>query len=463
MNASESRLASNWPMLRPWIGTVARLVLAVVWIWAAVSKLSDPRVFVQAVRAYDATPEWLSKGIGYGMPVLELCLGVVLVIGITTRIAACVSAFLLTVFLIGIIQAAVRGISIECGCFGGGGTTTSTTYTWDIIRDVLLLCAAVYLIIWPLTHWSMEYYLARQDYVAPPSAKRMRTPEGRRRYEAQLAVKAANSKSRSLYINSSIVIVVVLVSLIGIGVQANRARIANVTSTAAANAVTGVVWGKKAAAVVDIYEDFGCPVCEQFEQQTHAKLQEQVRANLAQVRYHPIAILDASSPNQYSSRAANAALCASDISSDMFVAYHNILFGKDASGKQVQPEEGTPGPTNTQLIGFGKQAGMTTAQLTTFTDCVTSNQYKPLVEALTDNASKRGVSGTPTIFVNNKKLPNHDPDTLFNAIAAANKGHTPAPSKTPSPTVSPSGSASPSASPSPSPSATASATPSPSS
>jgi protein-disulfide isomerase/uncharacterized membrane protein YphA (DoxX/SURF4 family) len=402
------------------------------------------------VRAYDATPEWLSRAIGYGMPVLELCLGVVLIIGMTVRIAAIVSAVLLVVFLIGIIQAAARGISIECGCFGGGGTTDSTTYTWDIIRDVLLLCAAVYLAIWPLTRWSMEYYLWRQDYVAPPSAKRMRTPEGRRRYEAQLAVKAAAAKSRSLYINSSIVIVVVLVSLIGIGVQANRARIANVTATAFANATTGVVWGKKAAAVVDIYEDFGCPVCEQFEQQTHTKLEQQVRANLAQVRYHPIAILDASSPNQYSSRAANAALCASNISRDMFVAYHDILFGKDASGKQVQPTEGTPGPSTTKLIGFGKQAGMTTAQLTTFSDCVTSSQYKPLVEALTENASKRGVSGTPTIFVNNGKLPDHDPNTLFDAIAAANKGHTPSPSASPSASSSPSSSAASSPSPSPS-------------
>ena len=80
-----------------------------------------PRTFVQAVRAYDATPEWLSKAIGYGMPVLELCLGVLLIVGIMVRIAAAVSALLLLVFLIGIIQAAARGIQLECGCFGGGG------------------------------------------------------------------------------------------------------------------------------------------------------------------------------------------------------------------------------------------------------------------------------------------------------------------------------------------------------
>ena len=78
---------------------------------------------MQAVRAYDATPEWLSKGIAYGLPVLELCLAVLLILGVITRIAAAITAVLLLVFLIGIIQAGVAGIKLECGCFGGGGPT----------------------------------------------------------------------------------------------------------------------------------------------------------------------------------------------------------------------------------------------------------------------------------------------------------------------------------------------------
>ena len=61
---------TRWLSIRPWLGTVARLLLGIVWIWAAASKLSKPLEFVQAVRAYDATPEWMSKAIGYGLPVL---------------------------------------------------------------------------------------------------------------------------------------------------------------------------------------------------------------------------------------------------------------------------------------------------------------------------------------------------------------------------------------------------------
>ncbi len=103
----------DWYRLRPWLGTLVRLVLGVVWLWAGWAKLRSPRTFVQAVRAYDATPEWLSKAIGYGLPVLEVCLGVLLIVGVVVRMAAAVSGVLLVVFLIGIIQAAARGIKLE--------------------------------------------------------------------------------------------------------------------------------------------------------------------------------------------------------------------------------------------------------------------------------------------------------------------------------------------------------------
>ncbi len=81
----------NWTQIRPWLGTVARLVLGVVFVIAGWQKLQDPRTFLRAVRAYDATPEWLSHGIAYGLPVLEVCLGVLLIVGFVTRYAAAVT------------------------------------------------------------------------------------------------------------------------------------------------------------------------------------------------------------------------------------------------------------------------------------------------------------------------------------------------------------------------------------
>ncbi len=444
----------NWSVVRPWIGTAARLLLGIVWIWASLSKIAHPLTFTQAVRAYDATPEWLSKGIGYGLPVLELCLGIALIIGVTVRIAAAVSTLLIVVFLIGIIEVAARGIKLTCGCFGGGGTTVgATSYTLDILRDVGLLVVAVFLVIWSFTHLSIEEFLARHDYVEMPSAKRMRTPEGRRRYEAQVATKQKDARSRNLYLNSSIALVIVLVTLIGVGVQAGRAKISNVVLGKHATA-SGIVFGKAAAATVDVYEDFGCPICKHFESTVATKLDQQVRANIAQVRFHPISILDGNSPNQYSTRAANAAICVSDSSVDDFVDYHNRLYAGS-----FQPTEGTAGPGNAELISLATRSGVPKSADTSLSNCITNGKYKPLVAQLTEKASEAGVTGTPTVYVNGKQVTATATD-LFAAIAKANVGHTPVPSVTPSPT--PTVSSSTSASPSPSGSTTPSASTSPS-
>lgn len=426
----------NWNSLRPWLGTVIRLVLGVIMLWAGWAKLNDPRHFVQTIRAYDATPEWLAKAIGYGLPVLEVCLGVLLIVGVATRLSAIVCGALFVVFLIGLVQAAARDIKLECGCFGGGGATAGAThYTLDILRDVGLIVLAAYLVLWPRTRISIDEFLARNDYVEQPSAKRMRSDKGQRKYNSMVEARLKEARERTMYLDASLAIVVVLVSIIGIGVQSGRAKIAGDLTAKNASVGNGVVFGKKASATVDVYEDFQCPVCQAFEQSVGTALEADVRANKAQVRYHPLSFLDANSNGtRYSSRAANAALCAADVSVDAFVKFHDVLFKST-----VQPKEGSNGRTNAQLATYAQQAGLNSTQLGTFTSCVQSEQHKALVEAITENASKRGVTGTPMVLVNGKKLKDNTLAGLTAAIAAADaKGPAPAPS----PTSSPSGSSS---------------------
>jgi protein-disulfide isomerase len=421
----------TWTSIRSWLGTVARLALGAVWIWAAWSKLDDPRGFVQAVRAYDATPEWLSKAIGYGLPVLEICLGLLLVVGVVVRAAAAVSGLVLVVFLIGIIQADARGLKLECGCFGGGGTTTGGThYILDILRDVGLLVLVAFLVVWPLTRISVDEFVASNDNVEMPSAKRMRSEQGRRKYNALFEARHKEAQLRNRYLTGALAAVVVLITVIGIGVQVNRAKIQGDLTATNASVKNGVVVGNRAAAVtVDVFEDFQCPICLHFEQTTHADIAAKVKAGTIQVHYHTMAFLDgASKGNHYSSRAANSALCASDISVDEFVKYHDILYGKDSSGKQVQPAEGSDGRTDAQLLGYARQAGISGNNLTTFQSCTSGGLHKALVAAITDNASKRGVSGTPTVWVDGKKLGTVDQASLDAAIAqAAAKAPTSAP------------------------------------
>ncbi len=446
----------NWSSIRAWLGTVIRLALGGIWLWAGVAKLSDPRAFLEAVRVYDASPEWMSKALAYGMPVLEVCIGVLLVLGVITRAAAIVSALLLFVFLVGVIQAAARGLKLDCGCFGGGGVATGAThYTLDILRDVGLLVLAAYLIVWPMTRISIDEYLARHDYVQPPSAKRMRTNEGRRKYNAVLEARRKEAQIRNRYITLALALVVALISVIGIGVQANRAKIAGDLTATNATVKNGVVVGKAAPVTIDIFEDFQCPSCEKFEQSAGADIDAKVKAGTAQVHYHIMAFLDsASNGNRYSTRAANAALCASDISVDAYAKMVAVLYGKDTKGAQVQPAENSNGRTDIQLIDYGKQAGITGDNLTTYQTCVQSEQHKALVQAITDDASKRSVFSTPTVLVNGKKVENPDKATLDAAVTAAA-------AKAPAPSTSPSASTPASTSPSASTSASSSGSGSP--
>lgn len=432
----------NWSVVKPWVGLVARLVLGVVWIWASLAKIAHPLQFVQTVRAYDMTWEWLSKAIGYGLPVLLLCLGVVLIAGIQVRIAAAVSGVLCLVFLIGLSQAAARGLSVACGCFTAGKITQSgASHALPILMVIGLLILSAYLVVFHMTRFSVEEYLARHDYVEMPSAKRMRSAEGRRRYEARVAEVRKTARSRNLYLTALIWSVVVLVSVIGIGVQSTRAKITGVIQATFANPSDGVVFGKKAAATVELYADFGCVQCREFSQSVDARLEKEVRANLAEVRYHPIAVLDWESPNRYSTRAASASICASDNGDDAFVTYHDALFGRLGS-KPVQPAPGEPGLSNAKLVALGAAAlNLSSTDQSKFRSCVTSGQYGPIVQQLTETASKRGIAGPFAVYVNGSRLPHPTASSLFAAIAEADKhGPPPQPSQTPTPPpASPSG------------------------
>jgi uncharacterized membrane protein YphA (DoxX/SURF4 family) len=132
----------------PWLGLVVRLVVGGVWVAAGVVKLPHPADSVAAVRAYQALPPDLVAPVGQLLPVVEVVIGVMLILGLLTRGAAALSALLLVGFLIGIISVWARDIDIDCGCFGGGGLDldAKSKYPWEIARDTALLVASLWLV-----------------------------------------------------------------------------------------------------------------------------------------------------------------------------------------------------------------------------------------------------------------------------------------------------------------------------
>jgi uncharacterized membrane protein YphA (DoxX/SURF4 family) len=133
--------------LAPWLATAARILLGGVLLVAGALKIPDPAAAVRAVRAYEALPEPLVAPVAFGLPVVEIAVGLALLLGVFVRAAALASAVLLVVFLAGVASAWARGLQIDCGCFGGGGQVAAadTAYLEEVLRDLGLLVVALLL------------------------------------------------------------------------------------------------------------------------------------------------------------------------------------------------------------------------------------------------------------------------------------------------------------------------------
>ena len=139
--------------VRDVIGTLARLGLAAVFLVSGVLKAVDPDATYVAVRAYDVLPRAGVALVAGVLPWLEIALGLLLLAGVATRAIAAVGAGLMLVFIAGVTQAWARGLSIDCGCFGGGGAVApdQTAYGRELLRDAGFLLMGVWLVVRPRT------------------------------------------------------------------------------------------------------------------------------------------------------------------------------------------------------------------------------------------------------------------------------------------------------------------------
>ena len=143
---------------QPWLTLICRLVLGGVLIAAGVLKIGNLQKSAMAVRAYELLPISLANFLGYSLPWVEVGIGLLLVTGALVRFAGLVGAITMLAFIIAISQAWARGLSIDCGCFGGGGTIdpSQTKYLSEIIRDIGLMALGIYLYFYPKGRFGIE-------------------------------------------------------------------------------------------------------------------------------------------------------------------------------------------------------------------------------------------------------------------------------------------------------------------
>lgn len=121
------KLYSNW---------ILRLILAFTFIYAAISKIIYPDEFFNSVRNYQLIPDSLSYIIAYFLPGFEIVVAVLLLTNRFFKASLMGVACMLIIFIFAISSAWIRGLDINCGCFG---SASPEGYGKVILRDFLLL------------------------------------------------------------------------------------------------------------------------------------------------------------------------------------------------------------------------------------------------------------------------------------------------------------------------------------
>ncbi len=144
-----------------WISTLVRLAMAGILIFAAIPKAQNIPQSIIAVRAYRLLPEALVQFVGTMLPFFEFALALFLLLGLFTRIASIVWLVMMGAFMFGVIWAWTHGLSIDCGCFGGGGDVEegTTNYPLHMLERVGFVILGTWLLIWPRTKFSLDGWM----------------------------------------------------------------------------------------------------------------------------------------------------------------------------------------------------------------------------------------------------------------------------------------------------------------
>ena len=240
-------------------------------------------------------------------------------------------------------------------------------------------------------------------------------------------------RDRMVKIVGGVVVAVVVIGIVALAVLSSKKSSTDAGPTATPNptytlptgvdpATYGYVVNKAAPATapkVDIWEDYQCPACKQFEEAgSGPAVVAAGKAGKYNVQLRPTTFLDANMRNTASAAATSAWGCA--INAGKGLEYHGTVFAN-------QPATEGTGYTSAQLLDFGKQAGITGAAFDTFTSCVNANTFLGWAANSTEEFGKQQftkTAGTPAVFVNGKELANTggiyaDPQKLLAAIDQA--------------------------------------------
>lgn len=149
-------------LLSPYLSLVSRLVLGGVFLYAGASKTLDPGGLAVSIRSYGlGLPEWFVTLSAYALPPFEVLVGLYLLVGLFTRTSAWTANGLMILFIVALAQGALRGLEIDCGCFGSASGDEASSLWVDLARDFGLLALGLQLAFASPGKYSLDARLRR--------------------------------------------------------------------------------------------------------------------------------------------------------------------------------------------------------------------------------------------------------------------------------------------------------------
>lgn len=149
------------------------------------------------------------------------------------------------------------------------------------------------------------------------------------------------------------------------------------------------------------FSDFQCPYCQRFYQNTMPQLiSEYVDTGKVKIVYRDFPL----GAHPQAPAAAQASECADD--QDSYWDMHDMLFAK------MSEWSGSPTAIDS-FKAYASDLGLNTAK---FNDCLDTEQYATEITDDLNAGRQAGVSGTPTFFINGRKLVGAQPFSAFQTI-----------------------------------------------
>ncbi|HML51164.1 MAG TPA: thioredoxin domain-containing protein [Propionicimonas sp.] len=219
-------------------------------------------------------------------------------------------------------------------------------------------------------------------------------PESRRQQLRVAQEKAAKQERTRKGVIIGVVALIAVAIVGGVTWAVMSLNQQNQTAATVNTDYTVMVGSADAPVAVDIFQDFICPYCGEFERANGADIAALVDSGTAQVRIHPMNFLDeASQGTKYSTRAANALITVYKAEPDKALAFNSAMY-------ENQPAENTTGLSDAEIATIATSVGVSSDVVATFTDLSNTS----FADNSTQAAFADGITGTPTILINGTKF-----------------------------------------------------------